>query len=464
MHKNNCHKFFLIACIGLAAALHANAQKKYELTVKEAVDMAFKNLADVKNAQIDYKIQEEMNKGIEGQIYPQLSGTAGLQYYIQTPKILFPDASKQGIYDVLKTEKLIDQSTPVPAPTLQAISFYQPWNSTFGATLQQLLFQPDVFVGLQARKASLQYVQANIEQIKERVKDSAYKKYYAILVADKQLYYLKESVKRLEKLYHDDSALFANGFAERLDLDKVEVQLTNLKTNTSFVETGLKLSYAALKFSIGVSQKDSVVLKDSLSVDEVKKEILADSVNYEDRPMIRTLNYSHKLRELDVRRYKLQYLPTVAAMANYGVNSMGQKFIFDESTTWLKSSYVGLNINIPIFDGFQKRANVRQAKLRLEQLDNTLNYAKQGIDLEVMATKETFTNALQNLDLQDRNRGLAQRVYNTTKIKFEQGLGSSFEVLQADNDFQTAESNYFNALYNAVVAKISYQKAMGKLP
>jgi outer membrane protein TolC len=321
-----------------------------------------------------------------------------------------------------------------------------------------------VFVGLQARKASLQYAQSNIEQVKEQVKDSAYKKYYAILVAGKQLYFLNESIKRLEKLYHDDSALYANGFAEKLDLDKVQVQLTNLKTTASVVQTGLTLSYAALKFSIGVSQQDTVVLKDSLSIEEVKKDVLNDSVNYSDRPIIRTLDYSKKLSQLDVRRYKLQYLPSVAAQASYAINSMGNKFITDPTTVWLKTSYVGLNVSIPIFDGFQKRANIRQAQLRLQKLNNTYEQVKQGIDLEVLATKESFTNSLLQLDMQERNRELAQKVYNTTKIKFEQGLGSSFEVLQADTEFQTAEANYFNALYNAIVAKISYQKAIGKLP
>src|SRR5690349_22207247 len=141
----------------LSVSFSSRAQKKYELTVREAVDMAFKNLADVKNAQIDYKIQDAQNKGIEGQVYPQISGIASMQYYIQTPKILFPDASQAGIYDVLKKEHLLPESTKVPVPTMQAISFYRPWNSTFGATLNQLLFQPDVFVALQARQASMDY-------------------------------------------------------------------------------------------------------------------------------------------------------------------------------------------------------------------------------------------------------------------------------------------------------------------
>src|SRR3954464_9835541 len=137
----------------LSISVSSKAQKRYELTVEQAVEMAFKNLADVKNAQIDYRLQEEQNKGIEGQVYPQISGIASTQYYIQTPKILFPDASQAAIYDVLIKEHLLPENTKVPLPTMQAISFYRPWNSTFGATLSQLLFQPDVFVGLQARQA-----------------------------------------------------------------------------------------------------------------------------------------------------------------------------------------------------------------------------------------------------------------------------------------------------------------------
>jgi outer membrane protein len=122
-----------------------------------------------------------------------------------------------------------------------------------------------------------------------------------------------------------------------------------------------------------------------------------------------------------------------------------------------------MNINVPIFDGFQRKYKVQQARFNVQKLDNTLNYVKQAIDLEQFATKESLKNSLLNLDAQQRNMQLAEKVYNTTKIKFQEGLGSSFEVLQADADYQMAQSNYFNALYNAIVAKISFQKSLGKL-
>lgn len=439
------------------------AQQRYELTVKEAVDLAFKNVVDLKNAQLDIQIQAAQNREISGQALPQLSATVGANRYLSLPKFLFPDASQAAIYAVLIREGLLPNSTKIPNPTLQQVSFQQPWNLTAGATVTQLLFQPDVFVGLQARETAIKLSESNYEQTKQRIKDSAYKRYYAILIAQKQLYFLNESIARLEKLYHDDSVMYANGFAERLDLDKVQVQLNNIRTTQSMVESGVTLAYATMKFALGISQKDTVVLKEELSDSAIKQGILDESFDYENRAEIRTLNYSKHLQELNVKRYQLEFLPTLALAGNYTINAMGPKFFTDPSTFWLRSSYIGVNLNLPIFDGFQRRNKVQEAKLNLKKVENTIDMAKQGIDLEQVVNKEMLKNALYNLNIQERNLDLAQRVYNMTKLKFEQGLGSSFEVLQSDTDYQAAQANYFNALYNAVVARISYMYSLGKL-
>jgi outer membrane protein TolC len=441
----------------------AGAQQRYELTVKEAVDLAYKNVIQLKNAQLDYRIQEAKNRETLGQALPQVNGSVNASYYFKLPVILFPDASKSAIYDILVKEGLVPSSTVVPSPILQQVSFQQPWNLSLGATLNQLLFQPDVFVGLQARQTALDLYTAAIDVTKETIRDSAYKRYYAILIAQKQLEFLDSGLLRLEKLYHDDSIMFNNGFAERLDLDKVQVQLNNLRTNRTVVSNVVELAYAGLKFALGVSQKDTVVLKEVLTTNVIKQDVLDNSFRYEDRAGVRALQYQRRLRELDVKRNKLSILPTVSALANYSVNAQGQNFFTNSNTNWLKSAYVGLNANIPIFDGFQRKYRTLQAQLSLQKTDNDISYAKQGIDLEQSVTKATLNNSLLNLDVQERNQALAQRVYNATKLKFEQGLGSSFEVLQADSDYQTAQSNYFNALYNAVVAKISYQSSLGKL-
>ena len=450
--------------LGFMALLNAAlSQKKHVLTVKEAVELAFNNVTSVKNAALDFQIQRAQNHEITGQALPQVSGTATLNRYLQLPKILFPDASEAGIYSVLKNEKLIPDNAKIPDPKLQAISFFQTWNTSIGGTLSQLLFQPDVFVGLRARKTALNLSNANLELIKEGVKDSAYRRYYAILIAQKQSEFLDSGIKRLEKLYHDDSIMLVNGFAERLDLDKVQVQLTNLQTSQSVLQNSIKLAYAGLKFSLGISQNDTVILKEGLSNEEVKRSVLNDNFTYEDRKEIQAITYSRKLQELNVKRYKLGYIPTLSAFVSYTAQGQGQNFILNKNTFWLKNSLVGLNLSVPIFDGFQRKYKIQQEKFNLQKVDNSIENLKQVIDLQQTASKESLKNSLLNLDAQQRNVQLAENVYNTTKKKFEAGIGSSFEVLQADNDWQTAQSNYFNGLYNAIIAKISYQSSLGKL-
>jgi outer membrane protein TolC len=381
---------------------------------------------------------------------------------LKVPQVLFPQ-SDVNVYNVLKAQNLIPATTQAPTPVLVPFSFQQPWNLSLGATLQQLLFQPDVFVGLQARKTALNLSASAIDQTKEAIKDSAYRRYYAILIAEKQLGFLNESIARLERLYHDDSVMFKNGFAEQLDVDRVQVQLTNLRTSQSVFNNSISLAYAAMKFALGISQKDTVVLKEELTNEIVKENVLDAGFKYDDRAEIRTLGFNRQLQELDVKRNKLAALPTVALAGNYTVNAIGPKFFTDPATSWLKSSYVGLNVAVPLFDGNQRRYRVKQSQLNVEKVDNTIDKVKQVIDLQQTVSKQSLTNALLNLDAQQRNMTLAESVYNTTKKKFEAGIGSSFEILQAENELQTAQSNYFTGLYNAIIAKIAYQSSLGKL-
>jgi outer membrane protein TolC len=438
------------------------AQQRYELTVTEAVELAYKNVIELKNARLDYKIQEAKNREILGQAYPQLAGNAGANHYLKLPVILFPQ-SEEGVYRTLKREGLIPQNKQAPPPSFAPFSIQQPWNLQAGVTLQQLLFQPDVFVGLQARQAALDLSNSAIEVVKEKVKDSAFKRYYAILIAEKQLYFIDESLNRLQKLYRDDSIMFKNGFAERLDLDRVQVQINNVQSTRTAVANAIAISYAALKISLGLSQKDVVVLKEELTTANLKDGLLDESFRYEDRAAIRQLENAKTLLELDVKRNRLGNLPTVAFGANYTLNAIGQKFFTNSNTLWINSAYLGLNINVPIFDGFQRKYKIQQAELNVQKTENAIEQVKQAIDFEQNITRSTVRSALADLDLQERNMQLAEKVFNTTKLKFQEGLGSSFEVLTADTEMQRAQANYFNALYNAIVARISYQNSLGKL-
>ncbi len=451
-------------------SLGANAQKQYNISAKEAVDIAFKNVIDLKNAKLDYRIAEARNKEITGMAYPQVSASLNGNHYLSLPLIQFPDATELSVYDVLKREGVKDgNGIPISSDgefKVRSFSFFSPWNIQLGATVQQLLFEPQVFVGLQARKALLESSDLQIRVTEDKVRETVYKSYYAVLIGEKELIYIQESLKRLQKLSHDMDIMYQNGFVERLDIDKSNVSLNNTRAIESQLKNGVAIGYAMLKMAMGLNQSDTLVLTETLTTTGLKDGLLTDDFNYENRNEIKLLNKAKQLQTYDIKRYKLSYFPTVSAFFNY--QKTGQRSSADQSANsnpwfWYNTSQISIGINVPIFDGFQKKQKIRQSQFTLEKVENSLDLAKKGIDLEITISKNTLANALLTLDVQEENMKLAQKVYDSEKKKYEVGTGSSFTILSADTELQRAQSNYFKALYDSIIARISYLKALGKL-
>jgi outer membrane protein len=470
MLKSKKMKVFGFIVILLLTNINLWAQKKYEMTAAQAVDFALKNVTDIKNLVIDRQIQDAKNKEITGQALPQVSASVSLSHYFSIPVTLLPDFISPAVYDVLIDQGVKDgNGVPIVKPTNDAqffpARFGVPWQATAGITFQQLLFQPDVFVGLQARGAALKYAENNVKVMEDSVKSNVYRAYYSVLIAEKRLGFIKDGVKRLEKLAYDQEQMYKNGFAEKLDIEKTQVSLNNLTTTKTQLENLITLGYASLKFSMGLNQADTLLLKDLLSMEDVKKDILqATGFRYEDRNEIKVLNTVKELQRLDLKRNQISYIPTVSAFWNYNRQALRQQFdFFNFNKEWFASSVMGFNINVPLFSGLQKVHKIRQARLNLEKTSNTIENIQRLIDFQREAALSQFKNALSSLDVQERNLELAERVYNTTKKKFEQGLGSSFEILQAEGSLEDAQANLFQALYDAIVARIGYYRSLGKL-
>jgi len=195
------------------------------------------------------------------------------------------------------------------------------------------------------------------------------------------------------------------------------------------------VSYAGLKFAMAIPQQDKLKLVDTLSNEEIKKDILdlSNDFKYENRSEVQTLNTSNKLLGYQVRRYQLGAIPTIAAGWNVGKSAQRSSFdVLDFDGKWYLTNYVGLSVNVPIFDGNQRRNKVKQAQYSLEKNRNSLKQFEQLVDFQIVATRTQLVNAISALSTQEDNKQLAERVYNTTKTKYEKGLGSSFEVLQSE--------------------------------
>lgn len=468
MRLINAKTILLTVCLAAIFPGRSRAQQVYEISAPEAVKLAFDNVASLKNARLDYKIAEARNNEIVGLALPQINGVLNGTHYLSLPQIQFPDATEQAVYDVLRDEGVKDGSgNPITKDgelTFRNFSFFTPWNLNGGLTVQQLLFEPQVFVGLEARKALIEGSGLQVKMEEDKVKETVYKSYYSVLISRKQLEFVSANIKRLERLAFETGQLYKNGFAEKLDVDRTAVSLNNLKTAESQLHRALIIGEAMLKLNLGVSQADSLVLKDSLTTDFIKQDVLDETFTYDDRNEVKLLNNAIRLQGYDIRRHRLSYAPTLAAFYNFQRTGQRNAMGNDNSPWfWYNTNQVGLSVNIPIFDGLQKKNRILQAKFTQEKTMNTLEQLKKGIDLEIISARNVMYNAFLAMDAQEENMKLAEEVFNTVKKKYQVGLGTSFETIQADTELQQAQSNYFKSLYDAIIAKIDFLKAMGKL-
>jgi outer membrane protein TolC len=305
----------------------------------------------------------------------------------------------------------------------------------------------------------------NVEVTEELIKANIYKVYYQLVASKTQIQILDANIQRLEKLENDTRTLYKNGFAEKLDEDKVSIQLTNLNTEKVKALNSIEIGYLGLKTLLGMPAKDTLELTDKITEGQIEANILADTgFQYQDRKEYQYLELGKKLNEYNIKRYQLSYLPTLSMNAAYNKNAQRNTFdLFVKDGEWFTASFVAFNISIPIFSGFAKDAQVAKSKIDLRQTNNQLENLRNTIDNEVQQARINFNSAQNTLRFQKKNMELAEKVYNQTRKKYEIGTGSNIEISAAQTDLITAQNNYLSALYGAIVARIDYLKATGKL-
>ena len=466
--QNKFKKLILLCLVTLLINGFSIAQTRNEFTAKQAVDYGLKNAVQVKNALLDIKIQQQVNREITAAAYPQLNGSINTTHFYNIAVQTLPNFISPSVYQVLKDQGVKDGSGNVialPAGGFGNINaqFGVPWSASGGLDFSQLLFDGQVFVGLQARRSAIELSTKYAEVTAEQIKANIYKIYYQLVVGSSQLASLQANIDRFEKLLHDTKEIYKNGFAEKLDVNKVVVQLNNLKTEKEKVLQQLEAGNAGLKFLMNMPQKEVLVLTDSLTDEVLKSNILDESYNYNDRKEIQLLTVASKLNAYNVKRYNLSRIPTVAAFASYSKNAQRQSFNFFNKGDWFTTSLIGVKISVPIFDGFARRARIENAKLTLEKSNNNLQQGIESMDNDVVQARIKMKSAILTADDQKQNIQLAEDVFNTTRKKYDQGLGSNQEIYNAQTELKVAQTNYYSALYDAITAKIDYLKAVGKL-
>jgi len=444
------------------------AQKKHALTVQQAVDYAKKNSVQVKNILLDVKLQEEVNKQVTANAYPQLSARAGVNYNPNIAVQSFPNFIAAATYGVLQQEGVKNGGgQPIVAPGdfgLIEAQFGTKYTANVGLDLSQILFDGQVFVGLQARKTVIDLAKKDVEVTEELIKANVIKVYYQLVASKTQIAILNSNIERLDKLEHDTREMFKNGFAENLDIDKIAVQLANVHTEKQKAENAISNGFLGLKLLLGMPMKDELILSDTLTDAKIKEGVLeVDTYNFTDRKEYQYAEIGKKLNEYNIKRYKLSQVPTVSLSSSYSKNAQRNKFDFFGKGDWFTFSNISLNINVPIFKGFYTRSKIDEAKLNLQKTMNNIEGLKLSIDNQVETARTNFKSAIESMDYQKKNMKLAEQVFDQTQKKFYAGLGSNTEITAAQTEFKIAQTNYINAMYDAIVAKVDFLKAIGKL-
>lgn len=436
-------------CGLLFISLQVKAQQTviHEFSAKDCIEYGLQNNVQVKNTLLDIQVQQQDNRAVTALALPAVNGNGGYTDYLSIPTSLLPAEFFGGV-----------PGTYIP------IKFGTKYNASGSVTLKQILFDGSVFVGLQARKTSIDYRQKNLAVTEDMIRENIYKIYYQLVVSRTQISQIDANIARSQNLLRVNSGLYKNGFGEQIEVDRTSVQLANFQTQKVAVENTIANGYYGLKFLMGMPVKDSLVLTDSITDEQLKSGLLNEgNYNYENRNDYQVLQSELKLQEFNVKRYKLAYIPVLSLTGNYLIQGQGTDFNIFSKGQWFSSSYIGLNLSVPIFNGFEKDANIKKAKLQLQQTQNQLNDYKNSIDNGISQAVNTYYAAISTIDFQKKNVQLAEQVFNQSQKKYESGLGTTLDVTNAQSDLSVAQSNYINAMYEAVIAKIDYLYATGQL-
>ncbi len=440
-------KKITVPFILLLLMFKANAQDSIQkFTLKQSIDYALTHKPEVQSALLEEKISKQKVNELTGLGTPQINGSAEINDLLEAgqffPKEFF--GGEKGEY--------------------AGFSLGQVYTSTIGLSASQLLFDGSYIVGLQASRTYQELSSKQTQATKIETVAAVSKAYYGALVMEARINQLQANIDRIKKSLDDTKALNQNGFVEAIDVNRIELAYNNLLVEKDKVTRFRTLNYALLKFQMGLSPNAAIELSDKLEDYPLDNVSMPDSVDYNKRADYNVMMTQHRLQELDLKRYRSTYIPSLVAYGSINTSSYRSDLnFFDSQARWLPTTVVGVKLTVPIWDGLQKNSRIQQSKLTLMKVDNALTSMKNGIQLEYINAKTAYENSRASMETTARNRDLAKEIARVSKVKYDSGVGSSLEVVDAESSLRESESNYYNTLFDAIVAKIDLDKSTGNL-
>lgn len=417
-----------------------------ELSLEQAVEYAFQNSLQFKNAQINTiiaskKVNETLGRGL-----PQVSASADFTHFPEVPVSFIPGAFFGD-----------------PDKEFVGVKFSPAYNGGAGVSVNQLVFDGSYIVGLKAANVFKQLSVKDEEIAKQDLVIEVKKAYFGSLLTISKLIVATTTKDRLNQLLNDTKGLYENGFAEKIDVDRIQVLVNNITVEEIRLFKYNQLNNHYLKALIGMPLETRLTLTDRITEMDVSfSGTLGEPKETDNRLELQKFDIQLQLQGLDLKAKQSSFLPNLSAFAGYNYNTQANSFDVETFRDNLfPNSSVGLRLRWNIFSGGSKISQISQSKLTLRQMENTRVFYKNQLQLEEQSARTNYESNLRALEVQEENVTLAKEIYRVSKIKYDEGMGSNLEVIDADSSLKEAQANYTNAYYNVLVAKLELQKALG---
>ena len=442
--------------LGSLLVLVGTSQGQEEFSFDDAITYGLENHNSIKDSYLELADATSNIKEYWAIGLPQVTADLGFTHYLTLPTSIIPAGSF--------FEGDPDQGIAPNPPEDLAVQFGTTNNINAGLNLDALLFDGSFFVGLQAAKMIKELRQRQIDITKEEIAGNVAKSYLAVLVADQNIGIINKNITNLQTTLNETQQIYENGFAEKLDVDRLTLSLSNLQNERDKLLGIRELTKNVLKFQMGYPLDQDIQLKQTL--DDVllpEQEIessLSEQLQLENRAEYVALLAGKNLSEINIKQLKMQYLPSLRANAGYAQQLQANSL---SDASWFPVAYIGASLSVPIFDGRDKSAKIDRARIALDKQNIAIEDFGRAVTLQTENAKIDFINANKTVTNTEESLDLAEHIYETTQIKYREGVGSSVELTQAERELYSAQSNYSNALYDLLVAKVNLDIALGTL-
>lgn len=441
--RNKLLILFSICLISLVSA-QENTNK---FSLEEAVKFAIKNNYEAKTAKNNINAAKQKKWETTTIGLPQISGKVDYQNWLKQQLSLLPGEIVGG------------------APgTFVPVAFGTKQTMNAAVTLNQLIFDGSYLVGLQSAKTYLKISEQAKEKTEPSIRESVINAYGNVLVAEKSISILESNLKILNKNLKDTQKIYENGFNEEEDVEQIQITLANVKSQLNKTRRLRDIGYKMLNLSIGRSIKEPLFLSDNLDTlieKNITLSLLSKDFDLENHIDFKIAENDREGKRLLMQLEKSKALPSLSAFVNFGYAGNANSFDFlNRSQKWFDSSLLGVSLKIPIFSSFQRRAKTQQAKIELENSDIQITQIKEQLTLGVAKAKSDYQFSIEQYDSAKQNLRLAERIEKKQQVKFFEGVSSSFDLSQAQNQLYTQQQNYIQSMLDVIAKKAALDSAL----